>query len=72
MLSNDQCKLYLDSLVQYELVQPIDTSEKLMYIITKRGNEFLKYYEQMKELLPDFIEVNEDYFEIHAEQKLIR
>jgi predicted transcriptional regulator len=51
MLSNDQCKIYLDSLLHSGLIQ---------------GNKFLSYYEQMRLLLPVVIEENfeEGYYHL--------
>lgn len=57
MLSNDQCKLYLDSLTKSGLVHEINT-DKTLYKITTKGARFLVYYDQMKELLPVGIEEN--------------
>jgi predicted transcriptional regulator len=52
MLSNDQCKLYLDLLVKRGLIQKVDKEGKTLYKITPKGSTFLSYYNQMKELLP--------------------
>ncbi|NOJ29728.1 MAG: hypothetical protein DA328_06120 [Nitrososphaeraceae archaeon] len=71
MLSNDQCKLYLDSLLQYGLIQQVEFNDKMMYVITERGNKFLTFYEQMKNLLPNFIEVSEDYYGVQNENKVL-
>ena len=66
MLSNDQCKIYLDSLLQSGLVQEVNIGNKMVYRITHKGNKFLSYYDQMKELLPVGIEENiaEEYYRL--------
>jgi predicted transcriptional regulator len=66
MLSNDQCKIYLDSLLQSGLIQEADIGNKIVYRITHKGNKFLSYYDQMKELLPVGIEENvaEEYYHL--------
>ncbi|MFY9794583.1 MAG: winged helix-turn-helix domain-containing protein [Candidatus Nitrosopolaris sp.] len=68
MLSNDQCKIYLDSLLQSELIQEVNTGNKMVYRITQKGNMFLSYYDQMKELLPVGIEesIAEEYYHLSA------
>lgn len=68
MLSNDQCKIYLDSLLQSELIREVDSGNKMVYRITHKGNRFLAYYDQMKELLPVGIEENiaEEYYHLNA------
>jgi predicted transcriptional regulator len=58
MLSNNQCKLYLDSLLKSGLVHELIGVDKTLYRITPRGVKFLVYYDQMKELLPVGIEEN--------------
>ena len=58
MLSNDQCKIYLDSLLHSGLIQEVNSGNKMFYRITHKGNKFLLYYNQMKELLPVGIEEN--------------
>ena len=58
MLSNDQCKLYLDSLMRSGLIQEHQSGDKTLYRATQKGNKFLSYYDQMKELLPVGIEEN--------------
>ena len=67
MLSNDQCKLYLDSLMRSGLIQETDNTEKIVYKVTQKGNKFLAYYDQMKELLPVGIEENlaNEYYTHH-------
>lgn len=66
MLSNDQCKIYLDSLLQSGLVQEINSGNKMVYRITHKGNTFLAYYDQLRELLPVGIEENiaEEYYHL--------
>ena len=66
MLSNDQCKIYLDSLLQSSLIQEVNIGNKIVYRITHKGNKFLSYYDQMKELLPVGIEENiaEEYYNL--------
>src|SRR5690348_6086213 len=66
MLSNDQCKIYLDSLLQRGLIQEVYAGNKTVYRITQKGNQFLSYYDQMKELLPVGIEENvaEGYYRL--------
>jgi predicted transcriptional regulator len=66
MLSNDQCKIYLDSLLNSGLIQEVNNGNKLVYRITHKGNKFLSYYDQMKELLPVGIEENfaEEYYHL--------
>ena len=66
MLSNDQCKLYLDSLIKSSLVQEVSNGEKILYRITPKGSRFLSYYDQMKELLPVGIEENlaDEYYHL--------
>jgi predicted transcriptional regulator len=58
MLSNDQCKMYLDSLIRSGLVSELDREAKIFYKVTPKGTRFLAYYDQMKELLPVGIEEN--------------
>ncbi len=66
MLSNDQCKLYLDSLIRSSLVHEVNNGEKTLYRITPKGGKFLSYYDQMKELLPVGIEENlaDEYYHL--------
>jgi predicted transcriptional regulator len=66
MLSNDQCKLYLDSLIKSGLVQEASNGDKVLYKITSKGTKFLAYYDQMKELLPVGIEENlaDEYYHL--------
>ena len=66
MLSNDQCKIYLDSLLQSGLIQEVDNGAKIVYRTSSKGDKFLSYYDQMKELLPVGIEDNltEEYYRL--------
>lgn len=66
MLSNDQCKIYLDSLLHSGLIQESSFGNKTVYRITQKGNKFLSYYEQMRLLLPVVIEENfeEGYYHL--------
>jgi predicted transcriptional regulator len=66
MLSNDQCKLYLDSLIKSGLVQEVHNGDKMLYKITAKGGRFMAYYDQMKELLPVGIEENlaDEYYHL--------
>jgi predicted transcriptional regulator len=52
MLSHDQCKLYLDSLIKSGLVREVNDGSKVVYKATPKADRFLSYYNQMKELLP--------------------
>jgi predicted transcriptional regulator len=56
MLSNDQCKLYLDSLLGSGLIEGSSSGNKVVYRITQKGNKFLSYYDQMRLLLPVVVE----------------
>ena len=58
MLSNDQCKIYLDSLLHSGLIQGSNSGNKMVYRITQKGNKFLSFYDQMKLLLPVAVEEN--------------
>lgn len=58
MLSNDQCKIYLDSLLNSGLIQGSNSGNKMVYRITQKGNKFLSFYDQMKLLLPVAVEEN--------------
>lgn len=68
MLSNDQCKIYLDSLLHSGLIQEVNNGNKMVYRITQKGNKFLSYYDQMKELLPVGIEENlaDEYYHLNT------
>lgn len=58
MLSNDQCKIYLDSLLHSGLIQGSNSGNKMVYRITQKGNKFLSFYDQMKLILPVAVEEN--------------
>jgi predicted transcriptional regulator len=66
MLSNDQCKIYLDSLLHTGLIQGSNSGNKMVYRITQKGNKFLSFYDQMKLLLPVAVEENfeEEYYHL--------
>jgi predicted transcriptional regulator len=52
MLSHEQCKLYLESLIKSGLVLEVSDGGKVVYKTTPKAGKFLSYYSQMKELLP--------------------
>ena len=52
MLSNDQCRNYIDSLLNFGLIVEQNNGAKLVYKVTNKGSTFLDYYEQMMHLLP--------------------
>jgi predicted transcriptional regulator len=66
MLSNDQCRIYLDSLLHSGLIQGSNSGNKMVYRITQKGNKFLSFYDQMKLLLPVAVEENfeEEYYHL--------
>ena len=68
MLSNDQCKIYLDSLLHSGLIQGSNSGNKMVYRITQKGNKFLSFYDQMRLLLPIVIEENfeEGYYHLNT------
>ena len=68
MLSNDQCKIYLDSLLHSGLIQGSNSGNKMVYRITQKGNKFLSYYDQMSLLLPIVLEENfeEGYYHLNT------
>ena len=68
MLSNDQCKIYLDSLLHSGLIQGSNSGNKMVYRITQKGNKFLSYYDQMRLLLPIVVEENfeEGYYHLNT------
>jgi predicted transcriptional regulator len=69
MLSNDQCKIYLDSLLHSGLIQGSNSGNKIVYRITQKGNKFLSYYDEMRLLLPVVIEENYDgYYHLTRSQ----
>src|ERR671932_247485 len=49
MLSNDQCKLYLDSLIKSGLVLEVNNGDKILYRITPKGIGRSLIYHQMLE-----------------------
>ena len=63
MLSNDQCRNYIDSLLNFGLIVEQNNGAKLVYKVTNKGSTFLDYYEQMMHLLPMSLSQNseEDY-----------
>ncbi len=63
MLSNDQCRNYIDSLLNFGLIVEQNNGTKLVYKVTNKGSTFLDYYEQMMHLLPMTLNQNseEDY-----------
>ena len=68
MLSNDQCKIYLDSLLHNGLIQGSNSGNKMVYRITQKGNKFLSYYDQMRLLLPIVVEetFEEGYYHLNT------
>jgi predicted transcriptional regulator len=56
MLSNDQCKIYLDSLLSSGLIEGSHSGNKVVYRTTQKGSKFLSYYDQMRLLLPVVVE----------------
>ncbi|MCC2649706.1 MAG: hypothetical protein K0R16_2512 [Nitrososphaeraceae archaeon] len=54
------------ALLQSGLIQEVNIGNKMVYRITHKGNKFLSYYDQMKELLPVGIEENiaEEYYHL--------
>ena len=60
MLSHDQCKTYLDSLLHSGLLHGSSSGNKMVYRITQKGDKFLSYYDQMRLLLPVAGEENAD------------
>lgn len=67
MLSNDQCKIYLDSLLHSGLIQGSNSGNKMVYRITQKGDKFLSFYDQMRLLLPIVVEENfEGYYHLNT------
>jgi len=68
MLSNDQCKIYLDSLLHSGLIQGSNSGNKMVYRITQKGNKFLSFYDQMRLLLPIVVEetFEEGYYHLNT------
>lgn len=60
MLSNDQCRNYIDSLLNFGLIVEQNNGTKLVYKVTNKGSTFLDYYEQMMHLLPMSLNQNPD------------
>lgn len=56
MLSNDQCKLYIQFLLKCGLINEVLNGEKRYYTITEGGNKFLVNFEKLKEMLPSIME----------------
>jgi len=56
MLSNDQCKLYIQFLLKCGLINEVLNGEKRYYNITESGNKFLVNFEKLKEMLPSIME----------------
>lgn len=52
MLSNDQCRNYIDSLLNFGLIMEHNNGSKMVYKVTDKGSIFLDYYDQMMHLLP--------------------
>jgi len=60
MLSNDQCRNYIDSLLNFGLITEHSNGTKMVYKVTHKGSTFLDYYEQMMHLLPISLEESAD------------
>jgi predicted transcriptional regulator len=60
MLSNDQCRNYIDSLLNFGLIMEHSNGTKMVYKVTNKGSAFLNYYEQMMHLLPISLEESAD------------
>ncbi|HEX2305433.1 MAG TPA: winged helix-turn-helix domain-containing protein [Nitrososphaeraceae archaeon] len=58
MLSNDQCRNYIDSLLNFGLIMEHNNGSKMMYKVTNKGTIFLDYYDQMMHLLPMSLDEN--------------
>jgi predicted transcriptional regulator len=58
MLSNDQCRNYIDSLLNFGLIMEHNNGSKMVYKVTNKGTIFLDYYDQMMHLLPTSLEEN--------------
>jgi predicted transcriptional regulator len=69
MLSNDQCKIYLDSLLHSGLIQGSNSGNKMVYRTTQKGSQFLSCYDQMRLLLPIVVEENFDEGYYHLNSK---
>jgi len=66
MLSNDQCRNYIDSLLNFGLIMGQNNGSKMVYKVTKKGATFLDYYDQMMHLLPISLDEKSDegYYKI--------
>jgi len=66
MLSNDQCRNYIDSLLNFGLIMGQNNGSKMVYKVTNKGATFLDYYDQMMHLLPMSLDENSDqgYYKI--------
>jgi predicted transcriptional regulator len=66
MLSNDQCRNYIDSLLNFGLIMGQNNGSKMVYKVTNKGATFLDYYDQMMHLLPMSSDENSDqgYYKI--------
>jgi predicted transcriptional regulator len=60
MLSNDQCRNYIDSLLNFGLIMEQYNGSKMVYKVTNKGTTFLDYYDQMMHLLPMSLDENEN------------
>lgn len=60
MLSNDQCRNYIDSLLNFGLIMEHNNGSKMVYKVTNKGTTFLDYYDQMMHLLPMSLDENEN------------
>jgi predicted transcriptional regulator len=58
MLSNDQCRNYIDSLLNFGLIMEQNNGSKMVYKVTSKGTTFLDYYDQMMHLLPMSLDDN--------------
>jgi predicted transcriptional regulator len=66
MLSNDQCRNYIDSLLNFGLIMEQNNGSKMVYKVTNKGATFLDYYDQLMHLLPMPLVENSDegYYKI--------
>jgi predicted transcriptional regulator len=66
MLSNDQCRNYIDSLLNFGLIMGQNNGSKMVYKVTNKGATFLDYYDQMMHLLPMSLDEKSDqgYYKI--------
>jgi len=60
MLSNDQCRNYIDSLLNFGLIMEHNNGSKMVYKVTNKGATFLDYYVQLMHLLPMSLDENSD------------